>query len=233
MVGAGRSHPGALRRGLRPGEPAGPLPRLSQSLQRDERPPAGDLLRRPAPGPVGQRGPLRPTYLPSDAGPVQRDLLRAGASGALPRVPAGGRRRPDRAGRQGLRPHHRRTEAGGRHPAPGGRRLHRPPRAQQRLAPGHARHAGGDPLRRRGGAEHARLRGYRIEGSHGVPAPAVPPPAGRRAEDAQRRHLVVRSAARAGVRPTESGTAGHRPRLQRPGPGRDVLQAAPDGRPHG
>ena len=37
LVGAGRPHPGPVRRGLRAGKPPGPLARLSQPLQRHER----------------------------------------------------------------------------------------------------------------------------------------------------------------------------------------------------
>ncbi len=59
--------------------------------------------------------------------------------------------------------------------------------------------AGRDPRRRRRGAQHAGLGRAGIQGPARLPAQALPAAAGRRAEAAQCRHLVVRPAGRAGA----------------------------------
>ena len=231
LVGAGRPHPGALRRGLCPGEPAGAEPRLSEPLQRHERRATGAILRRVPQGPGRGRRPRRPAHLPSDPRPVQPDLFRTGAPGALPGLPAGRGRRPDRPRRPRLCADHRRAEAGRRDPAARRRQFHRSPGAEQRLAPGHARPAGRHSLRRRGDAQHARLRRRGVQGPAGLPAKALPPAAGRRAEDAQRRHLVVRPAPGAGERRAEFRRSGDLAGVQRAGRRRGAYPAPADGRP--
>ena len=110
-------------------------------------------------------------------GPVQRDLFRAGPSRALSGLSARRRRRSGRPRRPRLCAHHRRSEAGRRHPAPCRRRLRRSARAQQRVAAWRARPARGDPERRGGGAQHAGLRRVGVQGAAGLPAEALPPAA--------------------------------------------------------
>ena len=78
LVGAGRSHPGAVGRGLCAGEPAGAVARLRLALQGDERRAAGAVLRGLPRRLARQRRPRRAAHLPADAGPLQRNLFRTG-----------------------------------------------------------------------------------------------------------------------------------------------------------
>ena len=72
------------------------------------------------------------------AGAAQRDLLRAGVPGAVPRLSAGRGRRPDRARRARVPEDAGRTAPGRRHPAPAARRLVRSAGAAARVAAGRA-----------------------------------------------------------------------------------------------
>ena len=70
LVGAGRPRPGAVGGWLCAGEPPRPLARLSQPLQRDERPASGLVLRRVAQRLGRSRRPQRSAHLSADTRPV-------------------------------------------------------------------------------------------------------------------------------------------------------------------
>ena len=119
LVGAGRPHPGAVRRGLRAGKPAGAVARLSLALQIDERRARRAVLRGVPRLPARQRRPRRAAHRIADAGHLQRNLFRARHAGALSRLSAGRGRRSRRQRRPHPYPHRRRPEAARRAAAPG------------------------------------------------------------------------------------------------------------------
>jgi hypothetical protein len=142
---------------------------------------------------------------PCSPRPLQPVLSRTGAPGALPRLSAGRRARPDRERRPALRAHHRRAQAGGRPVALD--RYQRARSAALRCAFGDRR---ARPVRGAGArqCDPGQLAGCRSAGSAGlcrVHAAPVLGAAGRRTDPAQCRHLVVRPAARSAGR---GGAAG-------------------------
>ena len=157
LVGLGRPGAGAFRFGLRPGEPLGRFPGLPVPLSRDERRAARAVLPRIARRAEGERRALGAADRNIDAGPVERDLFRAGLSRALSRLSAGGGRGSRDAGRPRVRAHDRRPQARRCALAPRRRRMVRSARAQLGLAYRSAGAAGRDPRRRRRGREHAGL----------------------------------------------------------------------------
>ena len=125
-LGARRPHAGAVGRRLRAGEShragadaAGRVPRLSRAA-------AGPVLPHAARDAARASRPHHrdnPRIVLLTPGPLQRNVLRARLPGALSRLHPGRGRRPDGARQPRLSQAARRAAAGGRDPAPAGRRL--------------------------------------------------------------------------------------------------------------
>ena len=173
VVGDRRPHAGAVGRGLCAREPDRDVAHPARGVPRLPRAAARRLLpvvpRHAAPA----RADDRPAaHRAAHAGAVQRDLLRARLSRALPRLHARRGRRPHRARRPRLPEDALGPAARGRDPAPPGRRLLRSARAARRVGARHAgAHAGGARGQRRGG-QRARQRAGRDRRHDGVPARA-------------------------------------------------------------
>ncbi len=100
----GRPHAGAGRGGLRAGEPDRARARAAGGLPRLERPAAGAVLPHAArdAGRAGASRRLEPAHRAAHRGAAQRDLLRAGVFGPVPRLSTGRGGRSDGARRPGL-----------------------------------------------------------------------------------------------------------------------------------
>ena len=108
------------------------------------------------------------------AGPVQRDVLRACAARALPRLSARRGQRPDGARRPRLDEDDRRPAARARDRPPPGRRLLRSARAARRLGARRRRARRVRAPRQRAARQCARLRRARVGRAARLPAGAVP-----------------------------------------------------------
>ena len=119
LVGGGRSHAGALGRGLRAGEPARHLASLRGSVSRPARAAPRQLLRHAArqPRALGAVRRFRAAHGAGDARSAQRNLLRAYLPCALPRHSAGGGQRSHGTRGQGLAENALRPAARARDPA--------------------------------------------------------------------------------------------------------------------
>ena len=91
LVGGQRPHPGAFGRRLRAGEPPGGVAGLSADVPRPACAAPGVVLRRHArvAAALGAQGGWSAADRAADPRPLQRDLFRACAAGALPGLPAG------------------------------------------------------------------------------------------------------------------------------------------------
>ena len=239
LVGDLAAHPGAFGPGLPAGEPARHLAALPGSVCRHEGAAARGHVPR-AGGGVARDVPRRrrPAHRAAHARAVQRNLFRARVPRALPGPDAGRRQRPHGARRAPVPQDAAGAGAGARHPQAPGRRIPRPAGAAIRFAPGRAGPAAGDPRGQRAGGQRARLGLPRIDGAAGLPARAVAPPAGRRAEAAVAGHLVVRRTRRDGSGAAAAGHQRDQADLRQPGCGRDAgahalaARAGRMGRPH-
>ena len=206
----GRSHPGAVRRRLRPGEPHRAVALPARAVPRLPRPPAGQLL----PGHARQPGrpdqPRESADRAADAGAGGGRLLRPRLSGALPGIHAGRRRRPDRPRQPRLPEVGRRPEAGRPDPPPRRRRRVRSAGTAGGLDAGRVGAAAGGARRHRHRRQRARQRPGRDQGDAGVPARPVPPAAGRGPEDPQHLDVVVRRRAGPQLRSRQPRRARHR-----------------------
>ena len=218
MVGRRHAYPGAVGRGLRAREPrrpsrgCSPTPSASCACSGSRRSSdaSGDALARRA---VRRRGAARRA---ADAGPVQRDVLRARVPGALPRLHRSSRAatstvRDDRVFLKtltGLR-------ARPRHPAAPGRRLLRSARAARRLGARRARPGAGLARGPRARGERVRRGRARVARALGVPARGLRAPARRAARAAVHPHVVVRRRGRARRGAAPPAGAGHQAGIPR------------------
>ena len=126
LVGARRSHAGALGRGLRAREPHHHLARFPAALSRPQGAAPRAVLRHRARQPgalgagAGRENERLSLHGAADAGAAQRDLFRAHLSRALPRPRAGRGQRPDGARWLRVAEDAFGTAAGTRDPAPPG-----------------------------------------------------------------------------------------------------------------
>ena len=182
LVGARRSHAGAVRRRLCARESPRAVARHSRHLSHRPRRARRAVL----PGVPGRavvaQPPGRRARLPADARADERDLFRARLSRALSRPAAGRGRRPDRARRRRLHPHGVRTAAHRSAAAPARCRFRRSARAQRRLAPRRPRPGAGGARRQGRHRQCARRRPGRGARHAGVPAGAGADRARRRPE---------------------------------------------------
>ena len=196
LVGRRRPHAGAIRLGLRAGEPAGRLARVPADVPRPARcsiwPPSSTrCASRCCTGRRAAAAKRADAHRPAHAGPVQRDLLRARAARALSRLRAGRRQRPHGARRPRLAEDHRRPGARARDRAPTGRRLLRSARAALRLRARHRRPHRLRPARQRAARQRARLGRARVGRAARLPAAPQPRAARRAARAAVDRDLVA------------------------------------------
>ena len=105
MVGARRSHAGAVGRGLCAGEPARAVARDARHLSAASRRARRAVLPGVPGRAVGAQPPRRFPGLRADARADERDLFRARLSRALSRISSGRRRGPDRPRRRRVHPH--------------------------------------------------------------------------------------------------------------------------------
>ena len=170
--------------------------RVARGVPRVPRAAAGALLPHAArhAGRAGAARPREPAHRAAHRRAAQRDVLRAGVPGPVPRLPAGRGRRSDRARRARVPEDAGRPAPGRRHPAPPERRLLRSARAAAESllgVPGLVQAARDGNV----AIANALGSGHRADaGVHAVPAVAVPRAAGRGADARVGRDLVVRAA---------------------------------------
>ena len=174
---------------------------------------------------LAPQGVLEPAHRAADRRAAQRDLLRAGLPGAVPRLSAGRGGRSDGARRARLSEDAGRAAPGRRDPAAAARRLLRSAGAARRLAAGRAGAPAGGA--RRDGRRRQRHRHRRAAdaGADPVSARALPRAAGRGAEAAVGRDLVVRRAGDPRARAREPARDGGQADLSA-GPDRSDLRRA-------
>ena len=170
MVGARRSHPGAVGGGLCAGEPARFVAGDAGYLS----PASGRARRAILPGipgrAVGAEPPRRFAGLRADARADERDLFRARLPGALSRLSAGRGRGPDGPRRWRFHPHRVRSEARRSAAAAPRFRFRRSVGAQRPFASGRPRSRAGDSRRHRGHGQCAGLGRGRSAGHAELPA---------------------------------------------------------------
>src|SRR3984885_329833 len=214
LVGAGRPHPGAVRRRLRAGKPAGVVARLRLPLQIDERRARRAVLRGVPRCLARQRRSRRAAHRAADARRLQRNLFRARHAGALSRIPAGRGRRSRSERRSHSYPHRRRPEAARRAAAPGRFQFARSAGTRRLLAARRARPDRRAAQERRRRRQHAGLGRDGGEGAVGLPAQPEPAFLRRRPEDAAYRDVVVRPESRARGSIVAARRGCHRGRLR-------------------
>ena len=210
LVGARPALPGPVGPGLPAREPPHHRPAVPRGLPRPARAARGGELPDPAAGPAapvaGRRAFARRA---AHARAPQRDLLRAGLPGALPRPHAGRGRRSHGSGQPPVPEDAARAGEGARAHAPGRRRLPRSAGAPARLGAGRARPAAGHAGRRGGGRQRARRGLAREPRPDGLLARRGRETAGRDAAAAGHHDLVVRrGGGLAGARPQAGGLRG-------------------------
>ena len=136
-------------RGLRAREPDRARARAARGVPRLQRAAAGAVLPHAArdAGGAGAARARQPAHRAADRRAAQRDLLRAGVPGAVPRLPAGRGRRSDRARRARLPEDAGRAAPGRRDPAPRSTTTTAIRWSCARLAAGRARAAAGGARR--------------------------------------------------------------------------------------
>ncbi len=191
-----RPRAGTVGRRLCAREPDRDLARAPEPVSRLPGPPAGAVLPRAArraPGARAARG-RGPADRRADAGPVERDRIRARGARFLARLSARRRSGPDGPRRPRVDEVGRPARAGRRDPATGRRMVLRSTRASPRFPARRARARAGRPPRPRLDRQHARLERAREPGADGVPAARRRAPARLGAAAARRGELVVRGA---------------------------------------
>ena len=193
LVGARRSHAGAVGRGLRAGKSPGAVARLHLALQVDECRARGAVLRGVSRQLARQRRPRRAAHRAAHARQLQRNLFRTRHARALSRLHAGRGRRPRRQRRPHSYPHRRRPEAARRAAAAGRFQFPRSAGARCLLASRRARADRRAAQGRRRGRQHAGLGRAGGEGAARLPAEPRRRLLGAGSEDAAHRDLVVRA----------------------------------------
>ncbi len=225
---ARRSHAGAVGRGLcarepprPPAQPAGSVPRVRDSA-------AGRLLPLAARHAERARAGARAAGQgrAPDAGTLQRDLLRARVPGAVSRLHARRRRRPDGARSPRLHQDARGPAARQRDLPPPRRQLLRSARAPRRLLPRRRGPRRRRPRRQRRRRQRPRLGRDRDRRAPAVPAVALPRAPRRGAAASLGADLVVRPAGRARLRHRAPRPARHQAGLSLQEAGSDLRTAS-------